>query len=110
MDRSELKKKLERTLSQNKIIIPPSEESKPFTSPPAPVENKEKVMTFPQIYPKMETGNGVGDEGNLSNNKVKVATDALSGNKVDALKDDDVQADGNNTIIYVLSCFNCFNR
>jgi hypothetical protein len=122
MDRNDIKRKLERTLSQNKIIIPPSEESKPFTSPPPPppppplqetkkeetpsantdVDN-EAVPTLSKIYPNAEKR-----DRKLTNQSIKVS--GLDGNKVDALTGDETQADNNRTIIYLLSCFNCFNR
>jgi hypothetical protein len=152
MDRNEIKKRLERTLSQNKIVVPKNEESKPFAASPAlapapigtgglgksprgtqgsvwpsqPLEpfgptalgetkkeevikpfantdlDNEVVQSLPEIYPNAEKR-----DRKLTNQDLKIS---LDGNKVDALKDDNVQADGNSTIIYVLSCFNCFNR
>jgi hypothetical protein len=121
MDRNEIKKKLERTLSQKTIVVPKNEESKPFVAltpahAPAPpiidtgetkkeekpdVDN-EPVPTLSQIYPNAEKRDRA-----LTNQSIKVG---LDGNKVNALTGDETQADGNRTIIYLLSCFNCFNR
>ncbi len=133
MDRSEIKRKLERTLSQNKIVVPKNEETKPFVAstlatPPVPAPaiigtgglgptalgetkkeekistnvDNEVVPTLSKIYPNVENR-----DRSLTNRDIKVG---LDNNKVDALKNDQVEADNNRTIIYLLSCFNCFNR
>ncbi len=122
MDRSDIKKKLERTLSQKQIVVPKNEESKPFVAPPpapAPATigetkkeetpsantdvDNEAVPTLSKIYPNAEKR-----DRKLTNQSIKV--NGLDGNKVDALTGDETQADNNRTIIYLLSCFNCFNR
>jgi hypothetical protein len=106
------------------------EETKPFVAssntpaPPAILGNgetkkeekistnvdNEVVPTLSKIYPNVENRDRSLTQGSakaLANRDIKVG---LDNNKVDALKDDQVEADNNRTIIYLLSCFNCFNR
>jgi hypothetical protein len=62
------------------------------------------------VVANVGTGDGNGSDS-LDNNKVKVSSGGnLSDNKVQALADDDVSANNNRTVIYVLSCFNCWNK
>ena len=46
----------------------------------------------------------------LSNNKVDVKQPILSNNNVDANSNNNIDPDNNRTIVYVLSCFNCWNK
>ena len=46
----------------------------------------------------------------LSNNKVDVKQRVLSNNNVDANSNNNIDPDNNRTIVYVLSCFNCWNK
>jgi hypothetical protein len=90
MSKEELKSQLERVYSKRASIdlsVPPP----PLTPPP---------MTA--------VGQGAGNGSNsLNNNRVHVDSGGnLSGNKVDALSNNDIDPDNNRTIIYFCSCFN----
>jgi hypothetical protein len=104
MSKEDVKTNLERIYSTQRelgsgLLPQPSKKASIDLSVPPP------PLTPP---PMTAVGQGAGNGSNsLNNNRVLVETGGnLSGNKVDALSNNDIDPDNNRTIIYLCSCFN----
>ena len=100
-DKKAFKNKLERIYSNNKLPVQPKPPPRK-SSIPEIINLDRKISIDTDEVPTKE--NPI-----LSNNKVDVKQPILSDNNVKANADDNIQSNGNTTIVYVLACFNCFN-
>jgi hypothetical protein len=104
-NKTEIKNKLERMFSGNKLN---TISEKPLPPPPEVLNSKFSSLpegnTPPIVNYKMDR------RISIDTDEVPTKNNPLSNNKVKANADDNIESNGNSTIIYVLSCFNnCCN-
>jgi len=95
-DKIEIKNKLERMFSGNKLDT--------ISEKPLPPPERKSSLPDPIVNYKMDR------RISIDTDEVPTKNNPLSNNKVKANADDNIESNGNSTIIYVLSCFNnCCN-
>ena len=103
----DFKTQLEKKLSQRQISKPTEDSKGPRTEIP-----------LPPFVPRAEGPAFVSDIKNqpLADNKpvqglkARPSCRVLTDNKVDANANNNIDPDNNTTNVYVLSCFNCWNK